>query len=443
MADARANLDALIAAGATHVKVKNAPGDVCPSCAAVNGKVFAVGDAKGYLPLHPLCKCGWERAEVEMKSQATLDADRAKLAAAQAVLGPTPPMLPSPASGSFAERHAAKMRASAERSLEENRRLKEETADPVTRREYQELIDRAEQMIQQWTAAENLARQRSLPAMPIAAQTPQPPPLPMGIPPAIAVGIPIAQQAPQLPTGIPVAQHAPPPPLPTGIPVAQRSPAPPPLATIAPPIPPEPSGGDSGQSVVNAPGPSAGGIRPPQLPAGPFTPIQGGGGNVDWVKPAVGLLGDLTHKWEGSGKKPAAPFQFPESGVGASMSPGAPAADSTKELAAVMKELSAAVKKLTDVMLQQSRGGGAMGGAAGTPVAPNPQATFNLLKQAVAGSGNAMLGRQAGTTVANPGPLQPGGAAQSAGAAPSATQPSATGAVASAQRRRNQQQQNA
>lgn len=32
---------------------------VCPECAAMEGKEFTIDDARGLIPLHPRCRCGW------------------------------------------------------------------------------------------------------------------------------------------------------------------------------------------------------------------------------------------------------------------------------------------------------------------------------------------------------------------------------------------------
>lgn len=161
------------------------------------------------------------------------------------------------------------------------------------------------------------------------------------------------------------------------------------------------------------------------------TILEGGSGNADWVAPAIGLLGDITERRSKQDGK------FP--GSSDTISSGTKSTDNS-ELTSVMKDLLAAIKKLTDVIGNMGGAGG--GGSNMQKVQPNPQATFNLLKQAVNGSGNQMLGRQSGVGTASPGPLTPGGVAQSAGAAPTQIQPSYTGGGATAYRQRTRAAQN-
>lgn len=217
-------------------------------------------------------------------------------------------------------------------------------------------------------------------------------------------------------------------------------------------IAPEPTGGAQRKPLVSGGAAvTPGGKKPPQLPASipanakgeedeqqrQSRPFSGGAGNADWIAPAIGLLSDLTQR---SGKKPA---QLPSMGGLGGASDGASGAGASsgdnqtmKELLAAIKELTVAVKANTAATdkLTRGAGGGKQGGTSMPVQGGNPQATFDQLKRAVADSGNQMLGRQGGSTVARSGPAVPGGAAQGAGVTPGAVQPAATGAQAAGRR---------
>ena len=46
-------------------------GRVCPLCEPKNGKIFSIEEARGMIPLHPNCRCGWVPVNIE-KTAATV-----------------------------------------------------------------------------------------------------------------------------------------------------------------------------------------------------------------------------------------------------------------------------------------------------------------------------------------------------------------------------------
>lgn len=71
-AHAEGQLDSFDALGVEEVGIKAewvTAGDdrVCAQCAAMEGKVMMVKEARGLIPLHPNCRCAWIPATVEMK----------------------------------------------------------------------------------------------------------------------------------------------------------------------------------------------------------------------------------------------------------------------------------------------------------------------------------------------------------------------------------------
>lgn len=61
---AEAQLDAFVDLGIDSVTVQAeflTAGDdrVCPKCAALEGKVYKIKDARGVIPVHPQCRCAW------------------------------------------------------------------------------------------------------------------------------------------------------------------------------------------------------------------------------------------------------------------------------------------------------------------------------------------------------------------------------------------------
>lgn len=63
-AHAEGQLDGLMDLGVEEVGVEAEFTDsdddaVCPECAALNGKVFTIKEARGVIPVHPLCRCSW------------------------------------------------------------------------------------------------------------------------------------------------------------------------------------------------------------------------------------------------------------------------------------------------------------------------------------------------------------------------------------------------
>lgn len=69
-AHAEGQLDSLEDLGVEDVVVMaewQTAGDdrVCPQCAALQGRVFTIAEARGMLPLHPQCRCAWVPVVVE------------------------------------------------------------------------------------------------------------------------------------------------------------------------------------------------------------------------------------------------------------------------------------------------------------------------------------------------------------------------------------------
>lgn len=53
-------------------------GKVCPTCAALEGRVFKIAEARGLIPVHPRCRCSWVPANVG-ENQSDRDRRRAQL----------------------------------------------------------------------------------------------------------------------------------------------------------------------------------------------------------------------------------------------------------------------------------------------------------------------------------------------------------------------------
>ena len=152
---------------------------------------------------------------------------------------------------------------------------------------------------------------------------------------------------------------------------------------------------------------------------GPLIFSSTGGQHADWVGSAIGIANDITNKFQRSDK-------FPGGGGFDEMPSNHRKNQDNAELTAVMKELLAAIKKLTDAISHMG-GGGNRSISNMVQAGPYQKGTDDLFKMAVGNSGSQSIAYNSNLQTSGPG-LFPGAPAENAGRKQAKANPSATGA---------------